>query len=184
MKLEVKTRRANVTPDVQRYIEKRLRSVERYLPTIRRIEVEVDREDTRSAQQRTVVQVTLDVNGTLIRAEERAADVFSAVDAARDVLRRQVRRFKGKVYFERRRRRAQARSKAVIAAPAESAPEGLIVRSKSFAMKPMSAEEALEQMELLGHDFFFFYNFETRQFNVLYRRKAGGYGLIEPSLSA
>ena len=190
MELQIKVRQGELSGQVQAYVGKKFHRFDRYLPSIHTVEVEVARERTRASQQRFMVEATLEVNGTLTRAEDRAADAFTAIDATRDHLRKQIERYKGKVYFERRRSgqisRARDRSSPTeppIEAEAPAEPPDLVVRAKSFEMKSMSGNEAIEQMELLGHDFFFFYNFDTRQYNVLYRRKAGGYGLIEPTLT-
>jgi putative sigma-54 modulation protein len=129
--------------------------------------------------------VTIWANGSILRAEEKSADLFAAVDAVTDKMERQIERFKGK----RRRRRQQGAPAAAFPASLEMEEEEeagsgpAIVRVKQFPISPMSVEEAIDQMELLGHDFFVFYNADTNSMNVVYRRKDGNYGLLQPELA-
>ena len=135
--------------------------------------------------------MTVKSDGVLIRAEERQADVYAAVDAADDVIRKQIGRFKGK-YYLRNRRAARQRKELGVAVAAEAGAEteteekrvpDVIVKAKRFPVKLMTVEEASVQMELLGHDFFIFLNADNNSFNVLYRRKDGAYGLIQPEVA-
>ncbi len=177
-------RNVEVTDWVRDYVNKKVGKLSRYLPEAKEARVELAREKTRNATARETVQVTIWVNGSILRAEERSADLFTAVDAVTDKMERQIERFKGK----RRRRRQQA----VPAGPfsgaleqdEEEEPSGPdIVRVKQFPISPMNVEEAIDQMELLGHDFFVFYNADTNNMNVVYRRKDGDYGLLQPELA-
>lgn len=175
----------NVEPRerVVAYVRDRLDRVVRALPNLRSATVEVTHEETKAAEQRYVVEVTLAANGTLVRVEDRGPDPMPAIDRVHDLLERRIRDWKGRVYFEKRQQGA-AYKEAVETERASLLPEdktGLIQRVKSHEIKPMFPEDAVEQMEMLGHDFFFFLNAESGQHNVVYRRKAGGYGLIEPA---
>ncbi len=170
------------------YARRRIGRLERYLPTVREAVVEVRREKTRAAEQRYVVQVTVNSNGTFLRAEERAAEPRVAVDNAANALGQQVRRHKAKLYRSGRSTK-QARHAEEAAALAPEPPDdeddeglvaGKVVRVKRFAIKPMMVEEAVEQMELLGHSFFLFFNEDDRRYALLYRRRDGDYGLIMP----
>jgi len=163
------------------------------LPSIVETKVEISKEKAKSPTNRYVVQVTVKSDGVLIRAEEKQADVYAAIDAADDVIRKQIGRFKGK-YYLRNRRAARQRKELGVAVAAETEAEiqmeterkrvpDVIVKAKRFPVKLMSVEEASVQMELLGHDFFIFLNADTNSFNVLYRRKDGAYGLIEPEVA-
>lgn len=156
--------------------------------------IEVRRESTRSAQHQMVVQITVNLAGTLLRAEERAPTVNIATDAAVHALEQQVKRFKGRHFVNIKAKRGSTgesirETEAARANPEPAAgedeelatPSGKVVRVKRFAMKPIAVEEAATQMELLGHEFFFFLNGETGQHNVLYRRKDGDYTVIEPA---
>jgi len=176
MEFHITGRSLEVSPEVKEYLQKRLEKVFRRWSTLTQVNAELAQEDTRNAQDRFVAQITLSTTGgTLLRAQVRAPDLFTAIDQVADVLKRRVERYKGKV---------EERKKEAAGAPAEEeeTPPTLITKSKRFAVKPMDAEEAVHQMELLGHDFFLFFNESTRQLNVVYRRRGGGYGLIEPEL--
>ena len=185
MVLNINIRHTELHDQVRAYIEKKFRWVDRQAPKVRSVEVEVDHESTRAAEKRVVVQVTLNVDGTLIRAQERAGDVHTAIDAAKDAIQRQLKRYREKVSVEKRREAVAAsprqRGAASLEAEAPSEEESEVLRRKTFAIKPMPTGEAIEQMELLGHGFFFFYNADSNQYNVVYKRKGGGYGLIEPA---
>jgi putative sigma-54 modulation protein len=139
--------------------------------------VELSTEKVKSAQDSQVVQVTLRSNGTILRAEERTDDIFASIDAVVDKIHRQIARYKGK----RRDRGRRVRGEPL---PIEEMEEEAhrIVRLKQFSMIPMTQDEAIEQMELLGHDFFVFFNSEVESINILYRRKDGDYGLLQPEL--
>jgi len=184
--IEVTFRHIEGTELVKDYILRRLNKVVRSLPNLRSASVEVTFEHTRPIEQRYVVQVTLAANGTALRVEDRGPEANSTVDSVHDLLERRIADWKGKVYFERRHQAAAYQEKVILEAGALPPEDrtGLIVRVKSHETKPMSPEDAVEQMELLGHDFFFFLNADTGQHNVVYRRKAGGYGVIEPAIRA
>lgn len=132
-----------------------------------------------------IAEVTLQAAGHLLRAEERSNDMFASLDSAVEKLERQLRRHKGRFL---RRGRSGTEPEEVSAeegtvgeeTPVEDFVMPRVVRTKRFTMKPMSVEEAVLQMELLGHDFFVFKNEETEAVNVVYRRKEGNLGLIEP----
>ncbi|MGH2593387.1 MAG: ribosome hibernation promotion factor, partial [Anaerolineae bacterium] len=122
----------------------------------------------------------------IMRAEERDNDIFAAIDAVLDKMVRQISRYKDRL--QKRGERAAGPKSDVAAAEAQPEGEsellaGAIVRTKRFSISPMAAEEALEQMELLGHDFFVFFNADTESMNVLYRRQDGNYGLLQPELA-
>jgi putative sigma-54 modulation protein len=167
---------------IKEYISDKLDETIRSLPHLRWASVEITHEETRSAEQRYVVEVTIAANGAYLRAEERGPDPRSTIDLVHDLLQRRVRDWRGHVYYEKRQEGA-AYKDAVATDRASLLPDdktGLIVRVKGHDVKPMFPEDAVEQMELLGHDFYFFQNAETERYNVIYRRRAGGYGLIEP----
>ena len=130
-----------------------------------------------------IAEVTIQVNGLLLRGEEKTGDLYASVDGAVDKIERQIRKYKTKINRRLRQtgsRLVDAEFSPSIGEPEERQEEGRIVRTKRFAMKPMSTQEAVMQMELLGHDFFVFSNSETDEVNVVYRRRDGNYGLIEP----
>jgi ribosome hibernation promoting factor len=183
MELSIKGKNVEVTDRLQEYVEKKMGKLDRYLPSISEVWVELSVEETKAAQDRQVCQVTVRSNGTILRAEERSDDIFSSIDTVLDKMYRQIARYKGK-----RKNRWRGANVPVEPLPleleeeAEEEPSG-IVRYKRFAMVPMVPEEAVEQMELLGHDFFVFFNADEGQINVLYRRKDGTYGVIQPELA-
>ena len=181
MQLIITGKNMEVSEPLKKYVEQKLGKLTRYLPTIDEVHVELSVEKVKSNLQRQVVQVTMRSNGTILRAEERSADMLAAVDSVRDKLQRQMERYRERPV--RMRKRARAAAAEVPAAPAEEEPSPRIVRTKRFSVAPMSEEEAIEQMELLGHDFFIFYNPTTASMNVVYRRKDGNYGVLQPELT-
>jgi putative sigma-54 modulation protein len=176
MEFSIKGKNIELTEEVEKYAQRRLDKLSRHLPNIAKIKVELTQEKTKSSESRYTAQVTIDHQGTLLRGEESAADIFTAIDAVIDMVSRQVERYKGKLY-DRRKRPLSLRGRATI----EEEPTK-VVKVKHFPIKPMSPDEAIEQMELLGHNFFLFLNQDTSQLSVLYRRRDGNYGLIEPEL--
>ncbi len=168
---------------VKQHVLNKLNGVVRALPAVNRASVEITFEASRPRHQQYTVQATLAVSRTLLRAEETGPDPRTAIDSVRDVLERRIRDWKGRVYFQRRRASAAVKGSNVAEAAEWEEPEvtGEIVRTKSHESKPMFPEDAAEQMELLGHDFFLFLNAECGQHNVVYRRKDGNYGVIEPA---
>ncbi len=180
MELQVTGKNIELTSEVRRHIERKLGKLSRYLPNIIKSSVEIFEEKTKSPQQRFVVQVTVDSSGTLLRGEERGEDPFTAIDKVAMLMSRQIEHYKGKLH-DKGRGSSLARSEInEQVEPAE--PTRKVVKVKRFAIKPMSVSEALEQMELLSHDFFLFFNADAEELNLLYRRKDGNYGLIEPEL--
>jgi putative sigma-54 modulation protein len=168
-----------VTDRLREYVESKVEKLDRYLPAITEARMELSTEQTRSAEDRQVAQLTLHLKGMLLRSEERSADMFAAVDNVMDKIKRQIDRYKSK-------RRNRYRSAPVeIVPPAveeEESEPGEIVRTKRFRVTPMDPAEAIEQMELLGHSFFVFYNVDEGQINVVYGRRDGNYGLLQPEL--
>ncbi len=169
-----------VPDEIEDYVRRKIERLDRHLNEPVEARVELATENTKNVNQREIVQVTLFKNGTIIRAEERAADLRGAVDAVVDKLDKQVRRYKDK---QVRKRRVQGAAAEVAVAEPEIETGPQIVRTKRFRTEPMSAEEAAEQMELLGHSFFLFVNQDSGELNVLYRRQDDNYGLLEPQLN-
>ncbi len=180
MELQITGKNLELLPAVRRYIERKLGKLGRHLPNITESKVEISEEKTKSPQQRFVVQVTIDSSGTLLRGEERGEGLFTAIDRVAEVMERQIEHYKGKLY-EKGRGSSLARS-GFSEEVTEEQPRGEVVKTKRFAVKPMPVDEAIGQMELLGHDFFLFFNADSEELNLLYRRKDGNYGLIEPEL--
>ena len=185
MELQIFAKNVELSQEVEDYIRKKIGKLSRYLPNLTEAKVEVHEENTRSPRHRFTVQVTLNSKGVLLRGEERAESIYIATDAVDKVLARQIERYKGKSYKKGRstsRSREAAASKEVITNDkVGSLPN--VIKVKHFVVKPMSVTDASEQMELLGHDFFLFINADSDMFSLLYRRRDGNYGLIEPEAS-
>ncbi|MEX1020655.1 MAG: ribosome-associated translation inhibitor RaiA [Litorilinea sp.] len=191
MQLIVLGRNVEVNDRIREYVERKVGKLDRYLPQVTEGRVEITHNATRSADDRYTVQITIWANGQILRAEESTGDVLASIDASADKMYRQMRRFKGRKYHGKRRA-AQAQAATAEAAlvetmvdediDAEEEELGTIVRRKEFPLQPMSEEEALEQMALLGHDFFVYYDLDSRGVNVVYRRRDGQYGLLQPKL--
>ena len=183
-KVEVQTRNIRLTEKIEEYVNKKAGNLDHYLPAIDEARVELaHHKAARDAKDRNVAQITVFGKGFTLRTEERADEALAAFDQALDNMQRQIERHKGKHY----RGRGDGRSAAEVAdeiideETGELAP--LFAKRKKFVLYPMSEDEAVVQMRNLGHDnFFVFYNAETRKINVLYRRRNGSYGLIEPEL--
>ncbi|MGQ9710817.1 MAG: ribosome hibernation-promoting factor, HPF/YfiA family [Anaerolineae bacterium] len=180
MEIQLFTRNVELTPRLQEYVEKKVGKLSRYLPSITDIRVDLSVENTRSNAQRQVAQLTIRTPRVMLRAEERASDMFAAIDAALDKMRRQITRYKTR--RQDRWQRAEGEEEWEETAPPSEEISGKVVRVKRFEMFPMTPEEAIEQMELLGHQFFVFLNAEEGGINVIYRRRDGDYGLIIPEL--
>ncbi len=183
MEVTIRGRNMDVTPRLQEYIEKKINRLDRYLPTITEARVELGAEKTKSAQDRQVVQLTVRSKGSILRVEERDQDVFAAVDTVLDKMYRRIARYKGKRQDRSRSGGEEVGGEALPVEVGEPQPSGQVVRTKRFQMVPMNTEEAIEQMELLGHDFYVFFNAGEGRINVLYRRRDGDYGLIQPELA-
>ena len=180
MELQITGKNIDISPSLRRYIERKLGKLSRHLPNIIESKIEIFEEKTKSPQQHFVVQVTVESSGTLLRGEERGQDLFTAIDKVAEVMNRQIEHYKGKLY---KKGRGSSLARGEFSEEAEPAPPSRrVVKVKRFAVKPMSVAEAMEQIELLGHDFFLFFNADTEEINLLYRRKDGNYGLIEPEL--
>ena len=185
MDLIVTGRNLEVPGDVQEYMARKLQRVARYLPNITEAQVQVVRESTRSQKDRMVVQATLNHNGTLLRGEERGATIQAAFDLVSDVLDRQAQHYKGRLYKSEQARKGNraANIREVGTLTPEPGEEALeerpVVRTKRFALQPMTVEEATTRMELLGHTFFLFLNSETGEINLLYTRRDGTYGILQ-----
>jgi putative sigma-54 modulation protein len=170
-----------LSPAIEEYATTRISKMSRYLPRIDAGKVEISRGGTRQPDEKFVVQVTLDSNGMYIRAQEKADDIRTAIDRVVDSLTNRISRYKGK-----RSEKGKGTVRTMEPTPAteafESLPAAHVVKTKQFTLKPMPVDEATEQMELLGHDFFLFVNSDNGKANLLYRRKDGDYGLIEPTI--
>ena len=194
MELRILVRNMKLSGHSEDYIQKKLARLERHLRENADAKLELSRTSARSETDRFVAQMTINVRGATLRGQENGLTLFAAVDAVADVMDKQIKRYKGRVYRTAQARRS-ARNQAIredvgalledIAADDEAQDEpieelGKVVRVKRFPMKPMTVEDAIMEMELLDHDFFLFHNAETNRHSVVYRRADGDYGVIEP----
>lgn len=190
MEMQIQARNHRLSQGTRDYLTRKLERIEGRVNLPVDAHVVVSEEQTRSQQDRILVEVTLRCNGTLLRGQRRAPTVQAAVDALADTLDRRVAHFKSRAYrSEAAHRHGDIHSIRELEAPPVDEPDedepeelelGRVVRSKRFAMKPMSVDEAVLEMELLEHSFYLFHNAATGDHNVLYRRNDGDYGLIEP----
>jgi putative sigma-54 modulation protein len=178
MKFNIRGENIEVTPALKEYVEKKLSKLERYFDTFPEIKVNLK---VYSDKQR--VEVTIPFPDLLLRAEETNNDMYAAVDLVVDKLERQIRKHKTKV---NRKLREKGSTKTMLIIPDQPAAQEEVfedelelVRTKRFDLKPMDVEEAILQMDMLGHNFFVFTNSETNETSVVYGRKDGKYGLIE-----
>ncbi|HEY5269206.1 MAG TPA: ribosome-associated translation inhibitor RaiA [Anaerolineales bacterium] len=183
VEVEVYARNLEIADNLKNYVTKKASKLDRYLNEIEHVRVDLNYiKSARSAKDHNVAQITVRGHGALLRVEERSDDITGAFDAAIDKMQRQLDRFKGKHFHGR----GDGRSASdVVPVPAETGGEEVqvVARHKTFDLIPMNEAEALEQMKLLGHDnFFIFFNIETNSINVLYHRRDGTYGLIEPKV--
>ena len=182
-KLEITVKYMELTDRIKEYIEKKVPRLERLLPSIESMKFDLSySKNARNRSDREVAQITITGKGFVLRTEERNADMLTAIDNATDKMQRQIERFKGK----RARGRGDGTPASEVILGKEEIEESTrtaIVRRKSFTLIPMDENEAVEQMALVAHeDFFIFYNVNTNSINVLYKRRDGDLGLIEPKI--
>jgi len=178
MKYNVRGENIEVTPAIREYVEKKISKLERYFTEAPDAKVNVN---LKVYQDKTSkVEVTIPLPQLVLRAEERNVDMYAAIDLITDKLERQIRKHKTKV-----NRKFREKGDVPLAFTTTGSHEAAeddeleVVRTKQFDLKPMDSEEAILQMNLLGHSFFVFTNAETNDTNIVYKRKDGRYGLIE-----
>ena len=179
MRLQVKGKNVEVSDAIRTYAEEKLGRLDRQLADPTRVELELAVEKNPSIADNHVAEATIWTKGPVLRAREASTDMRASIDLLVDKLERQVTRYREKRRGPRHRGNGQTPEPSVpLSLDDENGP--LIVKTKQFALRPMSAEEAVLELELVGHDFFLFRHVETAEINVVYRRRDGGYGLIEP----
>ncbi len=184
----INVRNLELSDRLRDYVVKKVSKLDRFLDVLQEAKVDLTFvKSARSARDRQVAQLTVRGKGVLLRAEERTDDIFASVDAVLDKIYRQIDRYKGRHWRNRGDGRPLSEAVADSAPSAETQDDELadqVVRRKRFLLTPMTEPEAIEQMELLGHeDFFVFYNADTDEINVLYRRRDRTLGLIETELA-
>ena len=178
MEINVRGKNIEATPALVDYANKKLSKLEKHFEksTDAQVVLSVIREEH-------IVEVTLNLNGLILRGEESTGDMYASIDMVVDKLERQVKKYKTRMNKSMRQRGMRIISEKHAAIEAEERMEEeapKLVRTKRFSLKPMTVEEAILQMDLLGHNFFVFGNADDDSVNVVYKRKDGDYGLIEP----
>ena len=178
MQLQVKGKNVEISESIRQYAQEKLGKLERQLHDGARVELELAVERNPSIAANHVAEGTIWTKGPILRAREASGDVRASIDQLAEKLERQVKRYREK----RRRRPSRGQGAGVQDVPPSAASEArpLITKMKQFPVKPMGPEEAVLQLELVGHDFFVFRNADSGELNVVYRRRDGDYGLIEP----
>ncbi len=183
-KVDIFAKNLKVTDRLEEYTNKKIEKLYRYLNDIEETRVDLSYvKSARNASDRQVAQITIRGKGYILRTEERSDDIFAAIDSALEKMQRQIARLKGK--RQRGRGDGTPLSDLAVELPEieETEETPVVERRKTFTLIPMDELEAIEQMKLLGHEnFFVFYNMNTEAVNVMYRRRNGGYGIIEPKL--
>ena len=173
MRFTITGRNIEVTQGLREAVEDKLGKLDRFFApateAVVRLSVQKDIQK---------IEVTIPVKGHIIRAEESSSDMYVSIDLVEEILERQLKKYKNKLIDKKQS--VPSFSEAFLQEDASAEEEIQIVKSKKFAVKPMDSEEACVQMELLGHNFYVFLNADTEEVNVVYKRKGGTYGLIEP----
>lgn len=178
MRLQVKGRNVTVSDSLKDYALEKLAKLEKHLNDAARLELELQVEKNPSIAENQVAEATIWTKGPVLRARESSQDMRASIDLLVEKLERQAQRYRDKRRRGPGRVTPQPDSRPVV----PDSDEPRIVKTKQFPVKPMSPEEAVLQLELIGHEFFVFQNAETNEVNVVYRRRDGNNGLIEPQL--
>ena len=175
MAIVVRGKNIDITPALRDYVEKRIGKITKYFDQLGEITAVLTVE-----KGRHIVEVTVPVSGMLLRGEEATADMYTSIALVIEKIERQIDKYKTKLARKFRSAGGFKGELITSAAPVDASDEFKLVKTKRFAVKPMAVEEAVLQMNLIHHDFYVFTNADTEEVNVIYRRKDGNYGLIEP----
>jgi putative sigma-54 modulation protein len=179
MRFDIRGKNIELTDALKDYTTKRLSKLEKYIDDVKEAQVALSIEG-----EGHKVEVTIPLNGVILRGEEASDDMYASIDLVEEKLEKQIDKYKTRLYRSNRGaglKKALAEEIKNELENNEKATERFnIVRTKKFALKPMDEEEAIMQMNLLGHSFFFFFNADTDEVNLVYKRKDSNYGLIEP----
>ncbi len=173
MKFIISGKNIDVTEGLKAAVNEKIGKLEKYFTEDTEIFVTLSTE-----KERQKIEVTIPMKGNIVRAEQESNDMYVSIDLVEEIIERQLRKYKTKLLVKQQA--AVNLNKEFIDEDVDDDEEIKIIRTKRFAVKPMDAEEACVQMELLGHNFFVFRNAETDEVNVVYKRKSNTYGLIEP----
>jgi len=178
MKIILSGKNMEIGETIRKQANKKVKKIERYFKS------DVIAHVTMSVEgYRQIVEVTIPVDGIVLRAEESTNDMFSTIDNVLEKIEKQILKHKTKLEKRLKDGAFKFESGEFVSAPYVAEPQGKVIKHKRFALKPMTEDEALMQMDLIGHSFFVFLNVDTNEVNVLYKRRDGNYGLIEPDLS-
>lgn len=175
MRFIITGRNIDVTDGLRSAVEEKLGKLDRFFAPETGVNVTLSVE-----KERQKIEVTIPVKGNIIRSEQVSSDMYVSIDLVEEVIERQLKKYKNKIVDKHHNEAAFA--KEYVENEYEPTDEVKIIRTKRFGIKPMDPEEACVQMELLGHNFYVFFNSETEEVNVVYKRKGNTYGLIEPEL--
>ena len=175
MKFIISGKNITVTEGLKTAVQDKLSKLERYFTPDTEVVVSLSVE-----KERQKIEVTIPVKGNIIRSEQVSNDMYVSIDLVEEVIERQLRKYKNKIVDKQQA--AANFQKAYLDKDYDEDEEVKIIRTKKFGIKPMYPEDACVQMELLGHNFYVFFNSETEEVNVVYKRKGNTYGLIEPEL--
>lgn len=180
MQLLVKGKNLEMSDAIRSYAEEKIRKLERHLADPTKVELELSLEKNPRVTDNHVVEATIWTKGPTLRARQSSSDWHASIDELVDKLERQVKRYRNRRRNHHPHTNHAASQLEVVAPVIPGEEEPAIVKIKQFPVKPMTPEEAVMQLELIGHDFFVFRNSEAGEVSVVYRRRDGNYGLIEP----
>ena len=175
MRIKITGRNNELTEGLKAAVGDKLNKLEKYFTPETEVHVTLSVE-----KERQKIEVTIPVKGNIIRSEQVSSDMYVSIDLVEEVIERQLKKYKNKIVDKHQNEAAFA--KEFIENDYDPDDDVKIIRTKRFGIKPMDPEEACVQMELLGHNFYVFFNSETEEVNVVYKRKGNTYGLIEPEL--
>ena len=185
LNVEIFARNIELTESIKSHIEKKVSKLDRFIKEIDETRFDITYSKTaRDVNERYSAQITLHGSGFILRAEERSDDLYTAIDLVLNKILRQIERYKGKKYHNHIAVKTIA-GESEISEPEKDliSEKPIIVRRKRFKLNPMDELEAIEQMNMVGHeDFFIFFNIKSNKMNIVYRRRDGNYGVIEPEL--
>ena len=177
MKFIISGRNIDITDGLRTAVEDKLGKLERYFTADTEIIVTLSVE-----KERQKIEVTIPVKGNIIRSEQVSNDMYVSIDLVEEIIERQLRKYKTKI-INKKQNVETFQPEFIEKDYEDDTNEIKIIRTKKFGFKPMYPEDACVQMELLGHNFFVFFNAENEEVNVVYKRKDGSFGLIEPEFS-
>ena len=175
MRFIITGRNIDVTEGLKSAVEEKLGKLDRFFARETEVNVTLSVE-----KERQKIEVTIPVKGNIIRSEQVSSDMYVSIDLVEEVIERQLKKYKNKIVSKQQN--AAAFAQEFVDKDYDDEDDVKIIRTKRFGIKPMDPEEACVQMELLGHNFYVFFNSETEEVNVVYKRKGNTYGLIEPEL--